>query len=73
MKRQWRIRRTTVRQVNGQQRWEQAYQNLLQWTCPTPDLTGQTGPASPPTQEVSHASSDLCAGVDLAASPSPDH
>ena len=73
MKRQWRIRRTTVMQVNGQQRWDQAYQNLLRWTCPTPDPRSQTGPASPPTQEASHASSDLCAGVNLSSSAGTDH
>jgi hypothetical protein len=31
MKRQWHIQRTTVTHLNGQQRWDQAYQRLLQW------------------------------------------
>jgi len=71
MKRQWRIRRTTMTHANGQQRWDQAYHDLLRWTCPTPP--DPTGRASTPSQEVSHANSDLCAGVDLASSPSTDH
>jgi hypothetical protein len=71
MKRQWRTRRTTTPHVNGQQRWDQAYQSLLRWTCPTPpDLTGLV---PTPTQEVSHASSNLCTGVDLTPSPGSDY
>lgn len=71
MKRQWRIRRTTAIQINGQQRWDQAYQLLLRGTCPTLPAP-PTGPASTPLQEVDHASSDLCAGVDLPASAGAD-
>ena len=71
MKRQWRIRRTTASQVNGQQRWDQAYQLLLRWTCPTPP--DPTEAASTPTQEVDHARSDLWTSVNLPASAGADH
>jgi hypothetical protein len=31
MKREWQIRRATSIQLNGLQRWDQAYQHLLRW------------------------------------------
>lgn len=31
MKRQWRVKRTTVARLNGQHRWDRVYQLLLQW------------------------------------------
>jgi hypothetical protein len=73
MKRQWQVRRTTVMHVNGQQRWDQAYQHLLRWACP--DQSGPITPSVPrsrPPQEVKHARSDLCASIDLAPSPTSD-
>ena len=73
MKRQWQIRRTTVTQVNGQQCWDRVFQNLLQWTCAPPAPIDQAKPLLALTQEVSHASSDLCAGIDLSSGSGPDH
>lgn len=63
----WKTRRTLVPQTDGQRRWDQAYQLLLQWT--------QTSISPPPpiTEEVTHASSDLCARLDPATDTNPDH
>lgn len=34
MKRQWRVRRELQAALDGQRRWDRAYQELLAWTCP---------------------------------------
>lgn len=31
MKRKWAVQRTTVERLDGQRRWDIAYQRLLQW------------------------------------------
>ncbi len=66
MKRQWRLARTTTAQVNGQQRWDQAYHHLLRWaTVNQPSLATEQLPALPMTQEEIHASSCVCPRVDV--------
>jgi hypothetical protein len=32
MKRQWRVRRQTIQRPDASQRWDRAYQSILQWT-----------------------------------------
>jgi hypothetical protein len=71
MKREWHISRTTLAQANGQQRWDQAYQLLLRWAQAHPPAAATPLPA-PPSQEVSHASSGIRAGVDEPSSPTAD-
>ena len=74
MKRQWRIHRQFRTATDGAQRWDQAYQHLLEWTQPSPGndrLLPVT--QSSPAQEEEPEHSDLCARVDRAADPSPDH
>jgi hypothetical protein len=55
----------------GQQRWDRAYQLLLQWamTSPEPILA----PGSPILPEVSYADSDLRPRLDQPPGRSPDH
>ncbi len=73
MKRQWRLARTTTAQVNGQQRWDQAYHHLLRWaTVNQPSLATEQLPALPMTQEEIHASSGICAGVNVPPRPTSD-
>jgi hypothetical protein len=81
MQHQWRLCRTLQEHRDGQRRWDRTYQLLLQW-AQTPDT-----PPSEPSQrpsvavqppltrplEVSHASRDLCPGLDPAANTDPDH
>ena len=67
MKHAWKTRRTLLPQADGQRRWDQAYQLLLQWTQASVPPPPQT------TEEVAHVSSDLCAGLDPKASADPDH
>jgi hypothetical protein len=72
MQRQWQIRRTTLEIHNGQQRWDQAYQLLLRWAQTNPSPAGSETPSALPHQEVFHASSHLCAGLDIPSSPAAD-
>ncbi len=71
MKHNWRIHRQTIPLPNGQQRWDQVYQHLLQWTQvhrpePTP------APTIPNSQEANHARSSVSSGLHLESSPRPD-
>jgi uncharacterized protein (UPF0548 family) len=68
MKRQWQTRRTAVATATGQQRWDQAYQLLLQWA------TTQPGASTPPAdrEEVPDARSDLLPRLDDAAGAAAD-
>jgi hypothetical protein len=76
MKRQWRTRRQLLPQLDGQRRWDRAYQLLLEWTGPpeSGETAGSTPiPAeSPPVparrspQEVEHASGHVGARLDAA-------
>lgn len=67
MKHQWKTRRTLVPQTDGQRRWDQAYQLLVQWTPPA------VAPPPQPTEEVPHADSHLCARLDLPTGPDANH
>ena len=42
--RTWYVRRTGVPMATGQQRWDRAYQLLLQWAVTSPPMA-----AAPPT------------------------
>jgi uncharacterized protein (UPF0548 family) len=67
MKQQWNIRRQTTPLPDGQQRWDQAYQWLLEWSrC-------QSAPPLPPAKETHDASCRVCTGVDHKSSPAADH
>jgi uncharacterized protein (UPF0548 family) len=69
MKRQWQTRRTAVATATGQQRWDQAYQLLLQWATTQPEAV-----APPPAdrEEVSDARSDLLPRLDDATGAAAD-
>jgi hypothetical protein len=69
MEQEWIVRRQTVAQVDGQRRWDLAYQCLLRWTQTMRQemLPIQTH------QEAHYESRDLCPGVDPTASPNSDH
>lgn len=73
MKRQWQVRRTTVAMPDAQERWERAYQLLLQ--CAS---TGPPGMVVSPTPtvdvfpEVSHAGSGVCPCFDQPSGAAAD-
>ena len=64
MKRQWTVRRHFAPVPDGEQRWDRAYQSLLQWAMAAEQETTVTPMDSPqPLREVDHASSRVCTGV----------
>ena len=59
MNRGWHVEREGVVHPDGQQRWDRAYQLLVQWVggpLPAPD--------APSHEEDGHAGSSLCACLD---------
>ena len=76
MHRQWRLRRQTHPSPDGQRRWNQAYQLLVEWTAPEESpCTAPTAAASRPAptdQEGDHAHRPVRSGLDPATSPTAD-
>ena len=70
MKRQWRIHRQVV---DGQRRWDRAYQCLLRWGSPVwPEQPAEVVTGLQPMQEVSDESRRVCASVDPTPGTGPD-
>ncbi len=70
--RAWQVRRSTVAVATGQQRWDRAYQLLLQWAATTPPAP-MAAPALPTLPEAPHAHSDLQPRLDQPPGRAPDH
>ena len=64
----WQVRRTGAPMASGQQRWDRAYQLLLQWAAATPPP-----PALSIVLETSHAHSDLQPRFDQSSGRAPNH
>jgi hypothetical protein len=74
MKRHWQIRRQFQEGADATQRWDQAYQHLLQWSQPNPPPdTPNPSIALLSPSEVTHDQCYLCPGVDRPSSPGPNH
>ena len=74
MKRHWQIRRQFQETADATQRWDQAYQHLLQWSQPTPPLDIPNPPISLLSpSEVTYDQCDLCPGVDRSSSSGTNH
>jgi uncharacterized protein (UPF0548 family) len=69
MKRQWQVQRTAVPTATGQQRWDQAYQLLLQWAMTEPEAVV---PSPTDRGEGTDARSDLLPRLDDAAGAAAD-
>jgi hypothetical protein len=69
MKQEWTVHRRTAEQVDGQRRWDLAYQCLLKWA----QAAGQETLPTPTQQEAHDESRDLCTGIDPAAGSNSDH
>lgn len=69
----WMVQRRSVGHVAAQQRWDRAYQLLLQATAaPAGEPTLSAAPWDA-TKESHHASSRLRSGLDPAPNPGADH
>jgi hypothetical protein len=64
MKRQWTVHRQFLPCPDSEQRWERAYQYVLQWAMiPAQESATMTAPGSPQNQEVDHADSGVRTGI----------
>ncbi len=70
MNRPWQIRRRVIARSDGERRWDDAYQFLLQWAMD--DDTGM-GPVPSHQQEESDGSSPVCPCVDHPTTANADH
>jgi hypothetical protein len=68
-KRQWIIRRHLVPTTDAQRRWDQAYQDLVQWSAVSLKQPLQEACQ----QEASDESSHLCTRFDATASANANH
>jgi hypothetical protein len=67
MKRQWKIQREVKEHPDGQNRWDRAYQLILEIACFVEETQAQI------KLEVYDASSDLCESVDSTSGASTNH
>ncbi len=73
MKHNWRIRRQTQSTPDALQRWDRAYQYLLQWTPTTRlDQPANPQPSVTSNKEVPNACSNLCPCLDRQSGPRSD-
>jgi hypothetical protein len=63
MKRQWQVQRTVKQSEDGQKRWDRAYLLILEITQTLKQDQRMA------FEEVNHASSDLCPGIDPEPGP----
>jgi hypothetical protein len=69
MKRQWQARRTPVSHPDAWQRWDRAYQSILQWSV---EAERASTPSANGKEDYHHAGSNLRPGLDLSAGQAPD-
>ena len=67
MKHQWKIQREVKEYPEGQNRWDRAYQLVLEIARFVEETQAQM------ELEVYYASSDLCESIDSTSSASPNH
>ena len=72
MKRPWEVQRTTIKQLDGQRRWDIAYQHLLQWTSEV-EAMPREGPADIIPQEEKDEDRHLRSRLNLTATTEPNH
>ncbi len=68
MHRSWQVHRDTVARPDGQQRWDRAYQLLLQWA----DAATMAQPPAT-NQEEDDAHCTVCAGLDQSSAADTHH
>ena len=69
MQRPWQVCRATVVHQDGERRWDDAYQCLLQWAM---EHAAGSRPAPAHHQEESHGRRSLRPGCNDASTPAPD-
>ena len=70
MKRRWQVRREAMERPDARQRWDQAYQAILQWSLENEQA--RTPGASENSKEEYYESGGIRPGLDLSAGQTPD-
>jgi anti-sigma factor RsiW len=69
MKRRWHVRREAMERPDARQRWDQAYQAILQWSL---ENEHARAPRANDEEEEYHEGGGIRPGLDLQAGQTPD-
>ena len=69
MKRRWHLRREAMERPDARQRWDQAYQAILQWSLENEQARA---PSANGKKEEYHEGGGVRPGLDLQAGQAPD-
>src|SRR5215210_85863 len=72
MKRWWRVHRQTVKRPDARQRWDQAYQAILQWSLENEQTRAPGANASANGKEEYHEGGGIRPSLDLQAGQARD-
>jgi hypothetical protein len=72
MKRRWHVRREAMERPDGRQRWDRAYQAILQWSLENEQARAPGANASANGKEEYHEGGSVRPGLDLQAGQTPD-
>jgi hypothetical protein len=72
MKRRWHVRREAMERPDGRQRWDRAYQAILQWSLENEQARAPGANASANGKEEYHEGGGVRPGLDLQAGQTPD-
>lgn len=72
MKRKWQIRRSTIERLDGQRRWDCAYQCLLRWAGEAASQTTDNSPSSTQQEGQSSESRHLRSCLDTTTTKGAD-
>jgi hypothetical protein len=73
MKRKWQVQRSTVERMDGQRRWDCAYQCLLRWADQAASRSSEHSLQFAQQEVESDESRHLCSGLDIASTENADH
>lgn len=71
MKTAWHVRRTTRAGTDGERRWDDAYQFLLQWA--RADTAGELPAPVHDKKGAGHGNRSVCPSLDHSSTPYADH
>ena len=72
MKRRWHVRREAMERPDGRQRWDRAYQAILQWSLENEQARAPGANASANGKEEYHEGGGVRQGLDLQAGQTRD-
>lgn len=72
MKHRWHVRRQVVERLDARQRWDQAYQAILQWSLENEQTRAPSTNPSANGKEEYYESGGIRSGLDLSAGQTRD-